>query len=100
MKPSKAFLVAVSSVELLTFPFAEPLFIFTLYLIASLSFISQFTLLNNGKTIFAVSRDEVIGYNTPYPCITPNNELLDREVNHCIRNGAYAYFIELPMNIE
>ena len=39
MKLSKAFLVAVSSVELLTFPFTGPLFIFTLYLIASLSFI-------------------------------------------------------------
>lgn len=58
------------------------------------------TLLDNGKTVFAVSRDEVMGYNAPYPCITPNDELLYWEVKHCIRSGAYAYFIELPMNIE
>ena len=39
MKLSQAFLVAVSSVELLLFPFVGPLFIFSIYLIASLSFI-------------------------------------------------------------
>lgn len=51
MKLSKAFLVATSSIELLLFPFTGPLFIFILYLIASLSFIYS---ISKNKFIFVL----------------------------------------------
>ena len=57
------------------------------------------TLLDGGKTLFAVSQDEWKGYDAPLP-VLPYLDMLNWERNHNVTTGSYGYFIPLPLNIE
>lgn len=57
------------------------------------------TLLDGGKTLFAVSQDEWKGYDAPLP-VLPYLDMLNWEMDHNVTTGSYGYFIPLPLNIE
>lgn len=57
------------------------------------------TLLDGGKTLFAVSQDEWKGYDAHLPAL-PYHDMYNWEMDHSITTGSYGYFIHLPLNIE